>query len=117
MKLYVLSIGVVNMTSGKTMYDWSIYDNGPLFAYLTDKNYILFGAEGSLKIGDRFEVFNDQSRRSLGSHQNGEVIDISPCKSEELLAMLKKHGYDYYPIKAFKKRSMTKKLKTSYVLK
>ena len=117
MKLYVLSIGVVNMTSGKTMYDWDIYTNEGLHAFLTDRNYILFGAEGSLKVGDAFEVFNDQSHRSLGSHQNGKVIDTAPCEKDALLAMLKKNGYDYYPIRPFAKRATTRKLRTSFVLK
>ena len=116
-KLFVLAIGVVNILTGKTMYDWSIYDTpaGHVGSVaLTDQRSLLFGG-GDLPIGEEYELRGNDSQRLLGKHK---VVDTCPAEKEAVLAMLKKHGYDYYPIKAFRARAKgNRKLKTSYSIK
>jgi hypothetical protein len=114
--LYVLSIGIVNILTGKTMYDWSIYDHVgghvPTVS-LTRNGSLLYGGGG--EIGADIELRGNDSQRLLGKDQ---IVDNCPSTKDEVLAMLKKHGYDYYPIKAFRKRAGgNRKLKTSYSVK
>jgi hypothetical protein len=115
--LPVISIGVVNIPSGMTQYDWSIYENIGLFAFLTDSGYLIFGAEGSLKVGDEYDLVGNDSRRRLS--RNGSIISICSCEDKVVFTQwLKSHKYDYTPIRAFKSRSASnRKLTTSYVLK
>ena len=117
MKNPVMSVGVINIQSGKTSDGWSIYENKGLEAYLTNGGFLLLGAEGSLKIGDVYDLVSDQTRRSLS--KRGRVLDNKSCENrDEFISWLKSHNYDYTPIKAFRKRAEgSKKLLTSYVLK
>lgn len=116
-KLPVLSVGVVNITTGKTQYDWSIYENKGLFAFLTNSGYLLFGREGSLEIGEKYDLIGNDSQRRLS--KTGEIISFKSCENkDELINWLKSFNYDYTPIRAFSKRnSLSKKLTTSYSLK
>jgi len=116
-KLAVLSVGLINMTTGKTMYDWSIYENPEMHAFLTDRGYLLLGREDSLKIGDEVVLIGNDSQKRLGCNTDSKVIGIAACEKGVLLSMLKQNGYDYYPIRPFAKRTMTRKLKTSYSIK
>jgi len=113
--LHVLSIGIVNILSGKTMYGWSIYDHVdghvPRIA-LTKSGSLLYGG---CEPGTKVELRGNDTQRLL---KKTEVIDECACTKEELLAMLKKHGYDYYPIRAFSARLKdNRKLITSYSVK
>ena len=115
-KVSVLSVGVVNMTTGKTMYDWSIYENEGLYAFLTSGSYLLFGREDSLQLCDTVDLIGNDSNRRLGKQHF--IVAISKATSGDLLKMLKDNNYDYYPIKAFKARAKNnRKLITSYSIK
>lgn len=115
-KVSVLSVGVVNMTTGKTMYDWSIYENEGLYAFLTSGSYLLFGREDSLQLCDTVDLIGNDSNRRLGKQHF--IVAISKATSGDLLKMLKDNNYDYYPIKAFKARAKSnRKLITSYSIK
>lgn len=113
---FVLPIGIINMTTGKTCYDWSIYDeiykNSTI--YLAGRVLLFGGGETSFNIGDNITLRNNDSQRKLK-----EVIirDICKCNKEDILAMLLKNGYDYYPKKPFQKAKFKAKLDTSYSLK
>jgi len=113
----VLSVGVINITTGVTSDKWSIYENKGLFAYLASGGFLILGAEGSFQKGDSYDLIGDQTRRSLS--KRGRIIDSHSCANkEEFIAWLKSHKYDYTPIRSFRKRPEgTKKLSTSYVLK
>ena len=114
---YVLSIGVLNIQSGRTQFDWSIYETwGPsVKAYLTNTGSLLFGAGETFSIGDEVELRGNDSQRKLHSCK---VVDESPCTKDELLVMLKRNRYDYYPIRAFRPRAEgNRKLGTSYSVK
>jgi hypothetical protein len=114
--LPVISVGVVNIASGKTQYDWSIYENKGLYAYLTNSGYLIFGAEGSLKVGDEYDLIGNDSRRRLS--KCGSIISICSCENmDQFIQWLKSYEYDYTPIRAFKSRVSNRKLTTSYVLK
>lgn len=115
--LPVISVGIINIPSGNTMYDWSIYDNIGMCGYLTDLGFLILGADGSLEIGDDFDLINDQTRRRLS--KRGSVVSKCSCDDKnEFIKWLKSNGYDYTSIKAFKARSsQNRKLSTSYVLK
>jgi len=114
--LYVLSIGVVNILTGKTMYDWGIYDHvtdhiGQIS--LTRNGSLLLGGGG--EVGEEIELRGNDSQRLLG---RDKIVANCNCTKDEVLAMLKANGYDYYPIKAFHSRAKgNRKLKTSYSVK
>jgi hypothetical protein len=116
----VIAIGVVNMTTGMTSHKWSIYENGRMEAYLTDGSFLIIGAQGSFQVGDAYDLVGDQTRRSLGKRGVicGKAFLSGDDNGAELIAMLKKSGYDYTPLRAFQKRPAgNRKLSTSYVLK
>jgi hypothetical protein len=119
---HVISIGIINMTTGVTGHEWSIYPdpnaeyNLPHFAYLSNNGFLLIASEGTFKIGDECELKDNDSQRKLKS--GVKIVDSSSCDKETLLAMLKKNNYDYYPIKAFRSRAKgNRKLSTSYSVK
>lgn len=114
-KTYVIAIGILNITTGMTSYKWSIYENGDMEAYLTSEGFLIVGAPGSMKVGDGYHLYGDQSRRDLS--KRGNIVAIAECTNEAVVNMLFEHGYDYKPKKAFQKVKFVKKLTTSYVLK
>ena len=117
LKVYALSIGVVTISNGKTMYDWSIYDHPDAEIYLIDW-YFLYGAPGSLKIGDKVQVILNDTKHPKPLRGKTEVVDIAKCNKEDVLTMLKRNGYDYYPVKPFQKVNLSRrKLLTSYAIK
>jgi len=117
--VYVMGIGVININTGRTMYDWSIYDSSlaeNASVYLTDENSLLYCQTGTFEIGDVVDLFGNDSRRSL--KRGVTIIDSSVTIKENVLKMLKQHNFDYYPIRPFTKRpSGNRKLKTSYSVK
>lgn len=113
-KAMVIAVGVVNIPSGITAHKWSIYENKGLHAFLCH-DYLLFGTPTSLDIGDDVELISNDTNRRLG--KTDIVKDSAPCVKEELLAMLLKHGFDYYPARAFQKKRFNNKLRTSYSIK
>lgn len=115
LKANVIGIGVVNMTTGNTCYDWSIYENTGFHAFLATTGTILFGSKTTFQIGDSVKLLSNEGR-SLA--RTVEIVDVAPCEKDSLLKMLKGHNYDYYPIRAFKARAKgNKKLGTSYSVK
>lgn len=115
LKAWVISVGVVNMTTGKTMYDWSIYENSGLHAFLTSTGSLLFGVKETFNLNDEVLLIGNDSLRKLNTCT---IIDSSSCIKEELLVMLRKHNYDYYPIRAFASRAKNnRKLRISYSVK
>ena len=113
----VLSIGVVNIQSGKTCYDWSIYETWGerAHAFLSDRGSLLFASPGTFAIGEEVELRGNDSHRRL---HDCKIVDIAPSTKEALMAMLKRNRYDYYPIKAFRSRPHgNRKLGTSYSVK
>jgi hypothetical protein len=114
---YVLSIGVLNITTGKTHFDWSVYEtwDSSMTAYLTRKGSLLFAAGETFNIGDQVELRGNDTQRKLATDS---IVDKAPCVKEALLVMLKNNGYDYYPLRAFAARAKgNRKLKTSYSVK
>ena len=88
--LYVLSIGIVNILTGKTMYDWSIYDHVgghvPTVS-LTRNGSLLYGGGG--EIGADIELRGNDSQRLLGKDQ---IVDNCPSTKDEVLAMPESAG-------------------------
>ena len=112
----VLSIGVLNINTGKGQYDWTIYDQPKSCVFLTDHGFLLLAQPTTFEIGDTVRLRGNDSRRLI--KDNVGIKDVSVCVKEEVLAMLKKNGYDYYPIMAFKARPKgNRKLGTSYSIK
>lgn len=115
LKAFALGVGVVNMTTGMTCYDWSIYENKGLHAFLTDSGFLLFGSQDTFDISDEVTCVGNDSGRKLNK---SIIVAQAPCIYDELIPMLKSHNYDYTPIKAFRKRaSNNRKLKTSFSIK
>jgi hypothetical protein len=112
---FVLSIGVVNIPTGKTMYDWSIYEHGAESeVYLANNVFLLYGAKGSLKCGDKLTIRDNDSQRKI---KDAEITDLAECTYEKVIEMLERNGFDYKPIRAFQKRKSSRKLMTSYSIK
>jgi hypothetical protein len=114
---YVLGIGVINIQSGKTMYDWSIYESPETgFVFLTNHNCLLYATKETFEVGDTLkELRGNDSLRKL--KDNVKIIDAAPCIKEKVIEMLYKNGYDYRVLKAFTKKSLTRKLQSSYSVK
>ena len=110
-----LSIGVVNMTTGKTQYDWSIYEDDKAGVFLTSGGYLLFASPGSFEIGDSVLLRNNDTNRKLQDART--IIGIAKSDYESVMTMLEEHGWDYRPIRAFKKRKNKSRLSTSYSIK
>jgi hypothetical protein len=114
-KAFVLSVGIINMTNGKTAHGWSIFDS-KLTAYLTSGNYLLLAAPGTFKVNDSVDLIGNDTNRRLS--KNHTIVGESPTDKDELLKFLKSNGFDYYPLRAFKSRPAgNKKLQTSYSVK
>jgi hypothetical protein len=117
LKAYVLPIGVVNIPSGATMYDWSIYDYPSSYVYLSDAmgGHLLYASKDSFEIGDKVRLFGNDNNRDLG--KTGTILDMSPCVKEDVISMLLKHDYDYRAARPFQAKSSKRKLSTSYSVK
>jgi len=114
-KVAVLTIGIVNIQTGKTQYDWSIYDYSDGYVYLTDDGSLLYASKDSFKNDDSFELYNNDSGRSLG--RKSKIIDMSPCVKKDVIEMLFKNKYDYSVKRAFQKAKYKRKLRSSYSVK
>lgn len=122
LKAWVISIGIINITTGMTGHDWSIYDQTPTVhssVFLTNRGFLLVAAHDTFQKGDVLKDIRDNdSLRKVSMASGAAIVDIAPCIKEEVLAMLKRNGYDYYPIKAFRARPKgNRKLSTSYSVK
>lgn len=120
LKATVISIGVINITTGKTMYDWSIYDHAHSHVFLTNRGFLLYASPDTFKVGDVIKELrdNDSLRKVIMPAGTPTIVDSSPCVKDDVLAMLKRNGYDYYPIRAFRARPKgNRKLSTSYSVK
>jgi hypothetical protein len=114
-KVWAIGIGVITIPSGKTKYDWSIYDRPESNVYLTSEGFLLYASPDSFQIGDKYALYGNDSQRSLS--KSGTIIDKCECNKETVIEMLFKHGYDYRQLRAFRKKQFSKKLTTSYSVK
>jgi len=116
--VFCLPIGVVNINSGATMYDWSIYDefwNNKMFAFLASNGFLIFSSnELDFEIGDIAELRGNDTQRLL---KTTTIIDKVIVTRQTLTEMLLNNKYDYRPAKAFKKKEFSRKLSTSYSVK
>jgi hypothetical protein len=113
LEAYAISIGVINILTGKTMYDWSIYDNSNSYVYYTGSN-LLYAVEGTFEIGDNVLLKNNDTNRKINNYT---IVDSCKCIKDDVINMLLKHGYDYRPARAFKKKQFDRKLMTSFSIK
>ena len=86
LKASVLSVGIINMTNGKTAHGWSIFDS-KLTAYLTSGSYLLLAAPGTFKVNDSVELIGNDTGRRLS--KNHTIVGESPTDKDELLKFLK----------------------------
>jgi len=112
-KVMVLPIGVVKPLTGETMYDWNLYDK-PGHITLANGFLLYHSRPSDFTIGETVELRGNDNDRKL---KVAKIIDQSPANSEDVLKMLLKNGYDYYPARAFKKKRFDRKLLTSYSVK
>ena len=110
----VLPIGVINIQTGKTQYDWSVYQSDTTRLFLCSGGFFLYGVEGSLNVGDKLTLRNNDSNRKL---KETTVIAIMPTNREEVVKSLLDFNYDYRQLRAFKKKRFKNKLMTSYSIK
>jgi len=114
----VLSVGTVNILSGKTQYEWGIYDDGwknNMFAWLASGCLLFSSNETDFEIGETVTLRNNDSSRKI---KECTIKDKSIVNETDLMEMLKSNGYDYTPLRPFKKRPQgNQKLTTSYSVK
>jgi len=116
-KAMVLAIGVVKPESGVTEHGWSMYDGvGGHTATVTLANGFLIyhSSADDFTVGETIELRGNDTDRKL---KTATVRDQAPATREDVLQMLLKNGYDYYPAKAFRKKRFSAKLSTSYSVK
>jgi hypothetical protein len=110
----VLAIGVVQPENGKTCYDWSMYDSGAVIS-LTSGGFLMYHSnENDFTPGDQLQLIGNDSNRKL---KTTTIIESCKANREDVLAMLLRNQYDYYPARAFKKKRFSRKLSTSYSVK
>ena len=117
--VYVLSIGMVNIQSGKTKYNWSIYDDKNVSIYIcgdgTRASFLLYGAKGSLDIGDNITLIGNDTQRKV---DKTTIIDICDNDKDTLITLLyDKYKMDYKLKRAFQKATYPWKLRTSFSIK
>ncbi|MEG1140925.1 MAG: hypothetical protein RSE41_00440 [Clostridia bacterium] len=109
-----ISIGVINIPTGATRYNWSIYEDPEAYVYLTQNNSLFYAAPDTFNIGEEITLRSNDTNRKL---LTDTIVDCCPCIKETVIDMLYKNGYDYKPKRAFKKAAFSRKLKTSYSIK
>jgi len=113
--VFALSIGTINIQTGKTQYDWSIYDNNSnIELALSGCGRLMYGVKGTFIVGDSLTIRNNDTQRKL---QSVIISAILPCNKEELIEKLLEHGYDYRTLRAFYKKKFSRKLSVSYSVK
>jgi len=114
---FVLSIGNANPNTGKTQYDWNLYDefwNNKMWAFLCNGFFIFSANEDDFSINEEVILRNNDGQRKIKS---AKIIDKCIVNRDTMLEMLLKNKYDYYPVRAFKKKRFDRKLITSYSVK
>lgn len=115
-KTWVLPIGVPSFSStGKTKYGWSIYDHPTTNIYLSDRGIILYSSTLEVNKDDVLNLYDNDSQRYIigGIH----IIDSSPSNKEDVLKMLKRNGYDYYPLAPYQKKRRERDIWQGYSIK
>jgi hypothetical protein len=117
--VHVLPIGNVNPNTGSTGYTWGIYDdswgNGSMSVALTESYNLLFSAGGIDEAGTDIELRGNDSGRLL---KKTRIKDTCVLSKDNLLAMLKRNGLDYTPLRPFQRRTnRVRKLSIGYVYK
>jgi|GEM_PF-6390703 len=108
---FVLSIGVINPNTGKTQFDWGIYDtfwNNNMHAFLAGYCLIFSSSESNFEIGEKVTLRNNDSQRKI---KDVSIIDKCICSREALLNMLLKNGYDYFSKTTISKKQILKKIR------
>ena len=84
--VYGISCGSFNLTSGKTKFDWSIYDNGDGYVFFTDKNIILYGTKDTFKTGDTIWAVDNDTQRAISRAFEGKatIIGSVPATKEDI---------------------------------
>ena len=113
---FVLSIGNANPNTGTTQYDWNLYDswNNNMYAFFCNGYFIFSSSKDDFEIGETIVLRGNDNQRKV---KTAQVVDVCLVNRDEMLAMLLKHEYDYYPSRAFKKKRFSRKLITSYSVK
>jgi len=113
-EVHVLSIGVINIQTGKTQYDWSVYEQKEARLFLCSGGFFLYGVKDSLNIGDKLILRNNDSNRKI---KETTVIAIMPTNKDAIIKELLDYNYDYRQLRAFSKKRFKNKLNTSYSIK
>jgi len=112
---HVISVGMIKPHTGVNGHGWNMYDKlqKGLWFYLGG-DIPLLATKGTFKKGDKVVLRGNDSRRKLGWV---EITDMAPVTEKEVLEMLLRNQFDYYPAKAFKKKRFKRKLRTGFSVK
>lgn len=118
---YVLSIGIINIPTGKTQYGWSIYEYPKSRVYFMEGyggGFLLCASPDTFKDGDVVTLVDNDIHRKVGTFK---VADSCECEQHKIIDWLyTKHQMDYKPKRAFQKSAFqgrNSKLGTSYYVK
>lgn len=102
--VYTIPLGKVSPTTGKTKFDWSIFDEDHKDSelYLISRSgkanwcSALWGSNNSLKVGDKVVIVDNDSQRKTGGVAGGVQIVFDSCKSTQSDFDKIAHKYDSF---------------------
>ena len=104
--LYVIPVGEIAPTTGKTPHGWSIYDNPSGVLGILKTGGAVINATG-MKVGDKFKLMDDQKRKEI--RREVEIVDLVPCNYDSYVKYCRSKGLDV-PVRAFQKQTGSGKI-------
>lgn len=89
--VYTIPLGKVSPTTGKTKFDWSVFDEDHkdselyLISHSGKANWcsVLWGSKDSLKVGDKVVIVDNDSQRKTSGVASGVQIVFDSCTSTQ----------------------------------
>lgn len=117
-KVPSICIGSINIPTGKTHFDWSIYDTSfgdTAEIALTSNSRLIYGH--GLVVGDTVSLVDNDSNRKISGCTGIKIVAVCKSNKIDVMKMLKENGFDYYPVRPFTKKASNNKLYSSYSMK
>lgn len=99
--LFVIPVGEIAPTTGKTPHGWSIYEQPSSVLGILKSGGAVINA-GSMKVGDKFKLVDDQKRKEI--RKEAEIVALVPCNYDEYVKYCKNNGLDI-PVGSFQKQT------------
>jgi hypothetical protein len=100
--LYVIKAGEIAPATGKTQHGWSIYNNTKDAILGITKDQAIFYNASGLKVGDKFKIVDDQSRKII--FDEIEILELVPATYNDFIKLSNRKGAEV-PAAPFKKQT------------